>query len=125
MKKGIITALLALSTFVLLAPSASAQLVYTADEMSAIINKQGIPYHEDWHAIYADHINFELCSATTDLVYLISALEHPTTLNLSLSRSKSRIAWLPEYAVRTDCNGYGNNVLIMSADYTLMSPEQQ
>ncbi|HHR6077918.1 TPA: hypothetical protein ACS7ZY_000233 [Providencia alcalifaciens] len=125
MKKGIITALLALSTFVLLTQSASARLVYTPDEMNAIIDKQGIPYHEDWHAIYADQINFELCSATADLVYLISASEHPTTLNLSLSRSKSRIAWLPDYAVRTDCNGYGNNVLIMSADYTLMNPEQQ
>ncbi|UBX48328.1 hypothetical protein LDO51_14360 [Providencia alcalifaciens] len=125
MKKGIITTLLALLTFVLLIPSSSARLVYTADEMNAIINKQGVPYHEDWHAIYADHINFELCSATVDLVYLISALENPTTLNLSLSRSKSRIAWLPEYAVRTDCNGYGNNVLIMTADYASISPEQQ
>ncbi|WP_323085925.1 hypothetical protein [Providencia alcalifaciens] len=56
---------------------------------------------------------------------IIATLEYPTTLNLLLSRSKSRIAWLPEYAVRTDCNGYGNNVLIMTADYTLMSPEQQ
>ncbi|HHR5881450.1 TPA: hypothetical protein ACS7XF_001381 [Providencia alcalifaciens] len=124
MKKGIITALLALSTFVLLTPSVSARLVYTVDEMNTIIDKQGAPYHEDWHAIYADHINFELCSATTDLVYLISALEHPTILNLSLTHSKSRIAWLPEYAVRTDCNGYGNNVFIMTADYVSISPEQ-
>ncbi|MBC5790097.1 MULTISPECIES: hypothetical protein [Providencia] len=47
---------------------------------------------------------------------IITALEHPTTLNISLSRSKSRIEWLPEYAVRTDCNGYGDNILIMMAD---------
>ncbi|HHR6128655.1 TPA: hypothetical protein ACS72K_000212 [Providencia alcalifaciens] len=49
---------------------------------------------------------------------IIATLEYPTTLNLSLSRSKSRIAWLPEYAVRTDCNGYADNVLIMTSEYT-------
>ncbi|BBG58630.1 Uncharacterised protein [Providencia rustigianii] len=112
MKKRMMAAIIIFSAF-----RAYPQVTYTVNELETITEQGRIPYHEGWHAIHGDRINFELCSATTDLVYLVISSHYPTTLNLGLSHSKSRIVWLPEYAVRTDCNGYGKNVLIMTADY--------
>ncbi|GAB1439882.1 hypothetical protein MASR2M36_26600 [Providencia sp.] len=101
MKKGLIAGLLTLTCF---------------NGYSSAAFEGGRVYGE-WSSGYAAKIDFNVCKITIDSIYSVISLTNQVETNLDLPKSYSLIAWLPERVFRADCNGHGENIMILTADY--------